>query len=480
MTPDPTRLSAAGLTRRIREGTLDPLAVAEAHLERLVARNDRTDAFITITEDLAREMAQDAEQAIEDGDPPGPLAGVPVAIKDLDDVAGVRTTHGSLLFEEHTVESDSPYVSRLREAGAVIVGKTNVPEFGLGTTTDNRIRGPTANPFDPERVAGGSSGGAAAALADRLVPLASGSDAGGSIRIPASLCGVYGLKPTYGLVPAADRPNAFGSVTPFTVHGPLSRTVEDAALALSVMAGVHPRDPLSVPAVGDYRGAVDRPIDDLHIAFSPDMGIYPIEPGVRSTLEDAISAFERAGATVDAVDPDFGPHVDQDTVLDAFYTMARARWRALFDTLEGMGFDPDGTDRDRLRPYLVDLVLDAPAPSRSDLERANRTRTRVFDAIQDLFERYDLLATATLATTAFPHGDPPEEIDGTAIEPLRGWVLTQPFNFTGHPAASIPAGFVDGLPVGMQLVGRRFEDETVLAASGAFERRRPWKDRYPE
>jgi len=473
-----TQLTAAGLARRVRDGDYSPTDIVEAHLERIHERNDRTNAFVTVTDELAEEMASAAERAVEDGKTLGPLHGVPVAIKDLDDVAGVRTTSGSLLFEDSVADSDSPFVERLKQAGAVIVGKTNTPEFGLGTTTDNRVVGPTGTPFDPDRVSGGSSGGAAAALADSLVPLAPGSDAGGSIRIPASLCGVYGLKPTFGLIPNVSRPNAFASHTPMSHEGPMARTVEDAALSLNVMAGEHPRDPFSIPAQVNYRDAVDRPIDEFSIAYSPDMGIYPVAPAVREVLDDAIGAFERAGATVDEVDPDLS-HTRQE-ILNAYYTMATVRWQSLFDNLEEQGFDPRGKDRDRLRPYIVDLIMDAEKPSAREYKRADVVRTHVFDGLQDLFAEYNLLATATLGVTAFPHGEEPESIDGTEIEPLRGWVLTQPYNYTGHPAASIPAGFADGLPVGLQVAGRRHRDDQVIAASAAFERQRPWHDAYPE
>jgi len=473
-----TQLTAAGLARRVRDGDYSPTDIVEAHLERIHERNDRTNAFVTVTDELAEEMASAAERAVEDGKTLGPLHGVPVAIKDLDDVAGVRTTSGSLLFEDSVADSDSPFVERLKQAGAVIVGKTNTPEFGLGTTTDNRVVGPTGTPFDPDRVSGGSSGGAAAALADSLVPLAPGSDAGGSIRIPASLCGVYGLKPTFGLIPNVSRPNAFASHTPMSHEGPMARTVEDAALSLNVMAGEHPRDPFSIPAQVNYRDAVDHPIDEFSIAYSPDMGIYPVAPAVREVLDDAIGAFERAGATVDEVDPDLS-HTRQE-ILNAYYTMATVRWQSLFDNLEEQGFDPRGKDRDRLRPYIVDLIMDAEKPSAREYKRADVVRTHVFDGLQDLFAEYNLLATATLGVTAFPHGEEPESIDGTEIEPLRGWVLTQPYNYTGHPAASIPAGFADGLPVGLQVAGRRHRDDQVIAASAAFERQRPWHDAYPE
>ncbi|PGF15678.1 amidase [Natrinema sp. CBA1119] len=478
MVASPTHATAAGLARAIRDGEYSPTEVVDDTLERIHDRNDRTNAFVTVTDDLAREMAAEADRAIDDGEPLGPLHGVPVAIKDLDDVEGVRTTSGSLLFEDRVAESDSPFVARLREAGAIVVGKTNTPEFGLGTTTDNRVAGPTRTPFDPDRVSGGSSGGAGAALGDRLVPLAPGSDAGGSVRIPASFCGVYGLKPTQGVIPNVSRPNAFASHTPFSTKGPLARTVEDAALSLDVMAGAHPRDPFSIPKGSEYHAAVDRPIDELTVAYSPDMGIYPVDPAVRNVLEDAVSALEHAGATVDVVDPDLGH--DNEEILEAYYTMATVRWGSLLENLEDEGFDPLGEDRDRLRPYLVDLIMDAEEPTTREYKRADVVRTHVLDGLVDLFGEYDLLVTATAGTTPFPHGEEPTAIDGVEIEPYRGWVLTQPFNLTGQPAASVPAGVVDGLPVGMQIAGPRHADDDVITASAAFERQRPWNDAYPE
>jgi Asp-tRNA(Asn)/Glu-tRNA(Gln) amidotransferase A subunit family amidase len=257
----------------------------------------------------------------------------------------------------------------------------------------------------------------------------------------------------------------------------MARTVEDAALALDVMAGSHPRDPFSVPAQDNYHSAIDRPIDELQIAYSPDMGIFPVEAAIRELLDDAISVFERAGATVDEVDPALGH--DQDEIVDAYYTMATVRWQSLFDHLETEGLDPRGKDRDRIRPYLAELIIDAEEPTTREYKQADIVRSHVLDGLQDCFEKYDLLVTSTLGTTAFPHGEEPKEIDGVEIEPLRGWVLTQPYNFTGHPAASIPAGFIDDLPVGMQIAGQRHADADVISASATFERQRPWHDHYP-
>lgn len=479
--PEIHGLTAAGVARRVREGDLTATAIVEALLKRIDERNDRTNAFVTVTDELARETAREVDEAVENGESLGPLAGVPVAIKDLDDVAGVVTTHGSKLLEDHVADANAPFVERLLDADAIVIGKTNTPEFGLGCTTDNRVFGPTGTPFDPDRNAGGSSGGAGAALGDRLVPLAQGSDTGGSIRTPSSFCGVYGLKPSFGRVPIESRPDAFGHHTPFTHLGPMARSVEDAALMLDVMSGPHPVDPFTLPDDGtDFVAATERSIDGLRVAYTPDFGIYPLDPQVRAVLDDAVDAFERAGAVVERADPALD--LEQADVLDAFYTFAKVRWEALFDALETeRNLDPRGADRDRLRPVTVETILESDPVTTREYKLADVVRTQIYDALRELFAEYDLLATATLAVPPFPHGEHPTEIDGTEVEPLRGWVLTQPFNMSGHPAASIPAGFTDdGLPVGMQVAGGRFADDDVLAASAAFERKRPWDEAYPE
>jgi len=473
-------LSAASLARRVREGELSPVTVVDAVLDRIAARNHRTNAFVTVTDDRAREAAREAEAAVQAGEPLGPLHGVPVAIKDLDDVAGVPTTNGSLLFEDFVPDESEPVVERLVDAGAIVVGKTNTPEFGLGCTTDNRVAGPTGTPFAVHRVSGGSSGGAAAALADGLVPLAQGSDTGGSIRTPASFCGVYGLKPTFGRVARTDDRNAFGDHTPFSHTGPMARTVEDAALMLDVMSGPHPLDPFSLPEPAvDYVAATRRSVEGVSIAYSPDLGIYPIDPAVRGTVDDAVPAFEAAGATVERVDLD--PGLTHEEVLDAYYTFATVLWESLFDGIEEDGdLDPRGADRDRLAESTVETILEAESVSTREYEAADRTRTRVLEFVQGALEDHDLLVAPTLAVPPFEIDDLPAAVDGRPVEPRRGWLLTQPFNMTGNPAASIPAGFTDaGLPVGMQLVGPRLADDEVLAASAAFERVRPWRDRYP-
>jgi len=476
--PSVHELSAAGLARRIREGSLSPTTVVDELLDRIAARDDRTNAFVTVAEEHAREAAREAERAVERGDPLGPLHGVPVAVKDLNDVAGVRTTSGSLLFEDRVAESTDPFAQRLVDAGAVVIGKTNTPEFGLGCTTDNRVAGATGTPFAPDRIAGGSSGGAGAALADRLVPLAQGSDTGGSIRTPSSCCHVFGLKPTFGRVPVTDERDRFAHQTPFSHIGPMARTVEDAALMLDVMTGPHPDDPFSLPTPSDdYVAATSRPVDDLTVAYSPDLGSYPVADPVRETVDDAVEAFETAGATVERVDPDLPP---QSEILDAYYTFATVLWEGLFDALAGDGLDPRGADRDRLAESTVETILEADEVSTRELTAAQRTRTNVQAAFADLFAEYDLLVCPTLSVPPFEIGDLPTEVAGATIEPRRGWLLTQPFNLTGQPVGALPAGLTnDGLPVGMQLVGPRLAEADVLAASAAFERVRPWQNAYP-
>ncbi len=470
--------SATDIADAVRAGERSPVDVVEETIERIEDRNDHTNAFVTVTADDARERARELEREIEDGGDPGPLAGVPVAIKDLTPVAGVRTTYGSAPLEGNVPDEDAPVVARLKEAGAIVVGKTNTSEFGHVAVTDNPLFGPTGTPFDPEKTAGGSSGGSAAAVADGLVPLAEGSDAGGSIRIPASACGVYGIKPSFGRVPNPSRPDGLIQAQPFSCVGPIARTVTDAAAMLDVAAGTHPRDPFSLPDEdGSYRAAVDRPVDDLRVAYSPDLAAFAVSQGVRDVVEDAADALANAGMTVERADPALDGLWDR--CQDASRTIFQARMAELGATSED-AFGVDLRDHlDDLTPSLAAMMKRGENISAVEFGEANAVRTEVFDAVQDCLTEYDLLVSPTLGTIPFDKTEPgPQEIDGEEVDPYTGWYLTQPFNMTGHPAASAPAGMVDGLPVGLQLVGRRHADGTVLAASAALERERPWQDTY--
>jgi len=489
-------VSAASLARRVRRGDVSPTEVVEAHLDRIDRHNSKTNAYITVLRDRARERAHEAERAVRREDELGALHGVPVAIKDMCPVADVGLTFGSRPFANNVAEEDAVIVERLRDAGAIVLGKTNTPEFGHKGTTDNKLHGPTATPFDTTRNAGGSSGGSAAAVADGLAAIGQGSDGGGSIRIPAACCGVYGFKPSFGRVPLESRPDRFLMHTPFVHRGPLTRTVEDAALVLDVVVGPHSDDPFSLPdtenvrsATGEqeadrgYRSAVGEPIDDLEIAYSPDLGLFPVEEIVRSVVEEAVDAFQSAGATIERATPDISP--DGEAVEQAWLLGAEVHNAALADGLAAeTAVDFLGADREAASDAFIDLVDRGMDHAAIEYKRVQRIRTAVYNAINDLFEEYDLLVTPTLAVDALrPEGSDtlgPDAVAGEPVNPLIGWALAYPFNQTGHPAASIPAGFYDGAtPIGLQVVGPRHADRRVLAASAAFEEERQWQTAYP-
>jgi Asp-tRNA(Asn)/Glu-tRNA(Gln) amidotransferase A subunit family amidase len=480
--------SLATLTEWIRRGRYSPVEVVETYLDRIDRLDDDLNAFVTVTPERARAAAREAERELRDGSV-GPLHGVPVAIKDSRAVAGVPLTWGTELLADNVPEEDDDVVTRLRDAGAIVVGKTNLPAFQLMGGTHNRFVGATANPFDHERMVGGSSGGSAAAVAAGLVPIAQGEDGGGSLRMPASSCGVYTIKPTFGRVGeySPGRTNAFGH-TPMAAVGPLARRVADAAVVLDVLAGPHPRDPFSLPAQDVcYREAIHDPVAGLDVACSPDLGLYPIDPAVRATVEDAADALADAGATVHHVDPAF--EHGREAITNAFMLQANVGTTAFGDALRAEhGIDVTGEHRDAIFPYLVEQFEAGRDTTALEYRAADEVRTAVFDALQALLAEYDLLLSASLLVPPFEadrllEAPGPAEIDGTRLDDSRwgtliDWRTTQITNMTGHPAASIPAGFVDGLPVGMEIVGPRFDEATVLAASETVERLRPWADQY--
>ncbi len=482
---DPWRLSAADLAERIAGGDLAATQAVEASLDRIEAVGKRTNAVVTVCGQEAREAAERADRAVEDGHQLGPLHGVPVAVKDLHDLkAGVPNTFGSVPFAGWVPERSGPVVERLEAAGAIIVGKTNTPEFGHKGTTDNALFGPTSTPFDLERNAGGSSGGAAAAVADALVPLATGSDRGGSIRIPAAFCSVVGLKPSFGRVPSATGHDHFGHHTPMDHKGPLARSVRDAAILLEVMAGPHPSDPFTLPAQElDLVGAADRGIEGRTVAYSPDLAGFPVEPGVAKVVEAAAYDLEDAGAVVRQAEVDLGH--DHQAIMDALTVCSTTASAAMAEALGGHSFDLLEDHGDELSWTFKAIIEKGQAASGVDLRRTGLLRTDLDAALQALFRDVDLLVTPTVGIPPFPNapdGDTlgPDQVMGQAVDPTLGWALTFPFNLTGHPAASVPAGFTDdGLPVGLQIIGPRLADEAVVACAGALERVRPWAEAYP-
>ncbi len=477
--------TATDVAAWIRRRELSPVEVMDAVLARIEERNPSLNALVFTAADEAREKARAAEAALMSGAPLGLLHGVPTAIKDLFDFKpGWPATFGGVrALENFSVPTRCTYAERMEAAGAILVGKTNSPVMGFRGTCDNYLFGPTRNPFDPSKNSGGSSGGSAAAVADGLLPLAEGTDGGGSIRIPAAWCNLYGFKASFGRVPQIARPNAFASLNPFLFEGALTRTVDDAALALDVLSGYDDRDPFSLDDPRTFAGATRESIQGKRIAYTPDFGIYPVDRRVVAVVTDAVRAFEEAGAVVEEVGFHF--EYDQRELSDLWCRIIMPLNIEGLEGLAAQGTDLLGEHRDDFPPEYLRWIDEGSTFTAQDVLRDQRMRTHVYDQIQEVMRSYDLLVSPTLACLPVNNADDgntmgPRSIDGVDVDPLIGWCLTYLQNYTGHPAASVPAGLVDGLPVGMQIAGRRYGDADVLAASAAFERLRPWQGHYSQ
>jgi aspartyl-tRNA(Asn)/glutamyl-tRNA(Gln) amidotransferase subunit A len=458
--------SGLELAALIRSKELSPVEVLEATLARIEAVNPDLNAFCLVTPDVARLAAREAEIAVMKGEPLSPLHGVPLSVKDVLYTRGIRTTGGSRLFADLVPEHDTLAVGRLRAARTVLLGKTNTPELGHKAVTDNPMFGPTRNPWNRDVTPGGSSGGAAAAVASGLGPLALGSDGGGSIRIPAACCGVFGFKPSYGRVPQYP---GFPGWERLSHVGPLTRTVRDAAAMLDIIAGGDDRDRESLPAeAGSYVEACDVGVRGLHAAWTPDLGYARVDRRVLPACEDAAAEFEALGCHVEVVNPGW------ESPEEAFTTIVTAHaWAAWSASLE--------TSESAMDPTFAKFVRSGEAVTARDYLHAWARVEAFWFEVRGFLERFDLLLTPVMAVPPFPlAGRPPRQIEGERVSVL-GWMpFTYPFNLTGQPAASVPAGTTDdGLPVGLQIVGQRHADRTVLAASAAFESLRPWRDRRP-
>lgn len=476
-------VSATEIAARIRKREVSPVEVMETTIARIEQRNPSLNALIYAGFDDARREAKTAEAAVMSGARLGPLHGVPAAIKDLFDFKpGWPTTFGGVrALKDNIAQFHCPFAERIEKGGAILVGKTNAPVMGLRGVTDNYLFGPTSNPFDITRNPGGSSGGSAAMVADGLVSLAEGTDAGGSIRIPAAWCGVYGYKPAFGRVPVVMRPNAFAGDVPYVFEGPITRTVEDAALAMSVLGGYDPRDPLSLDQTVDYLGALKKSIKGFRIGYSPNLDVFPVDPRVAETVKRAVSAFSEAGAHVEEIK--LGIRYSQRELSDLWMRLMMPLNLGTIEATKAGGLDLLRDHRGDFPPEYLHWIELGLKMSAADQRRDQEMRTHVYDAFQNAFTTYDLVITPTVASLPVKnesggntHG--PREINGEEVDQGIGWCLTYPLNFTGHPAASIPAGLVDGLPVGMQIIGRRYADADVLAASAMFEQLRPWADSY--
>ncbi|HEY7253918.1 MAG TPA: amidase [Methylomirabilota bacterium] len=465
-TPDLVWLPAQEVAGLIRAKKVSPVEVVDAVLARIERLNPALNCFATVTAEEARDAAIAAEVAVMTGEALGPLHGVPVSIKDLLFTRRVLTTGGSRLFADHVPEEDAVAVERLKGAGAIIVGKTTTPEFGHKAVTESPLLGITRNPWNPALTSGGSSGGAAVAVATGLGPLAVGTDGGGSIRVPASFCGIYGLKPSFGRVPQAP---GFPGWENISHTGPMTRSVRDAALMLDVIAGPDDRDRYSLPATErSFLAACGEGIAGLSVAWSPDLGYARVDPEVADLCAAAAERFESFGGHVEVVSPSWEDPEEMFRV-----TVGAETWSVWGDRLES-----DGDKMDRSFRAFLKFGSTITSPQ---LLRALRGRHELWTEAQRFLARFDLLITPTVAVPPFEVGKPGlNEINGEPSSPL-GWMpFCFPFNLTGQPAASVPVGFTRaGLPVGLQIVGRRHADHTVLAASAAFEAAQPWADRRP-
>ena len=458
------------LGRLIRSRALSPVELTDAVLDRIEKLNPVLSAYLTVTADRARAQARASEARALRGELLGPLDGIPYSVKDLEPTEGVRTTFGSKWFEHHVPAEDGVAAARLKATGGVLLGKTNTPHFGHKDNCDTLIAPPCRNPWRLDRTSGASSGGAGAAVAAGLSPVAHGSDGGGSIRIPAALCGIFGLKPSYGRVPGHPNPDYWSARSH---NGPMARTVRDAALLLQAMAGPDPRDPLSIDAPpDDYLAACDGDLAGLRVVWTADLGYAPVDPEVRSITEAAARRFAELGCALETRNPGWPDPGEFHRTIYEVHMGARQADRA-------------AERPEWIEPSLMRMVEGARRVTAVDYVRALLARAELYDRVRRFFETCDLLLTPqtqVAAWSAEPGPDQgPKTIGGRPTPSLYDRLaFTFPFNLTGHPAASVPCGFTSqGLPVGLQIVGRWHADATVLRAAAGFEAIQPWAHMRP-
>lgn len=471
MTDDPCFLSAGELRARIGRRELSPVEATQAVLDR-IARQPALNCFITICAEAALAESRRAEAALMRGEARGLLHGVPFTAKDLVDTAGVRTTYGSLLFRDHVPSEDAVAVARLRRAGAILVGKTTTPEFGAKGLTDAPLFGRTRNAWSAAHSCGGSSGGAAVAVAAGLAPIAVATDGGGSTRIPAACNGVTGLKQSNGVVPHSQAPDAFGNYTYVT---PMTRTVADTALMLQAMAGPDDSDPWSIGLpVPDYLAAAraEGDLGDIRVLYCLAPSGRPVAAAVKAAFEAALRRLADLGAVLEEM-PGDGLEIEP-----LWRVINHTTWRSRFAEMVARAGD-------KMSPSLVRQVESASAVTGADYQQAMFARAALFRRVQGMFRRADLLVTPTLLRPALPIGQDlfdPIEIDGALVPDLRAsWFpWTMPFNLTGHPAISVNCGFSpEGLPIGLQLVGRFRGEPALLHAAVLCEAAAGLSGRWP-
>jgi aspartyl-tRNA(Asn)/glutamyl-tRNA(Gln) amidotransferase subunit A len=469
------RMDAVTMAAQIRSKKLSPVEVVDAIFSRMEKLEPSLHAFCTPTPELARETAKQIEKKIMAGEAVGPLAGVPYGVKDLICTKGIKTASGSWAYSDFVPDEDDVVVERMRDAGAIILGKTNVPEFGYSGVGHNPVFPTSRNPWNTDLTPGGSSAGSGAAVASGMGPFALGSDGGGSVRIPASFCGLFGMKASMGRVPLYpgvkdERYPGVSSWEALEHIGPMSRTVADSALMLSVIAGPDDRDNRTLPLQKDFdwMESLKGNLKGLRVAFSPDWGYAAVDPRVKKIVEDAVKVFERdLGCIVEVASPGW------DNPFEAFWGMVVRE-----TDLKGMRAMAEKLG-DKMSPHLAQLL--ATEFTAEQLTDAMVVRKHVNNKMWRFMRNYDLLLTPTLAVPPFEVGiQGPTVIDGREVANTEWLHFTFPMNLTGQPAATVPAGWTaEGLPVGLQITGRHLDDALVLRASAAFEQAQPWKHLWP-
>lgn len=457
MTDELNFMTARELARRIRTREVSAVDVVQAHLDQITRINPLVNAVVTLLPERALENARAADAALMRGDSLGPLHGLPIAHKDTLATQGIRTTQGSPIYRDFVPDVSALIVERLHSAGAIAIGKTNVPEFGAGSQTFNAVFGTTLNPYDVSKTPGGSSGGAAAALATGMHPIADGSDLGGSLRNPGGYCNVVGFRPSPGRVPKINTKSAWFDMT---VNGPLARTVGDVALMMSAIAGSDLRSPITLEDPGTiFTRPLERDFRGVRVAWSRDLGGLPVDPRTTAVLDSQRDVFADLGVDLVKAEPDLR---GADEVFHVF----RA-WD--FESSYGDLYD---TRRDQLKDTVIWNVEEGRALSGPDIGRATRLRSDIYHRAHDFFSEHEFLLLPVSQVPPFPADVPyPTEINGTPMSTYIEWMRTcSRITVTGHPAISVPAGFtVEGLPVGLQIVGRARDDWGVLQLAHAFE-----------
>ncbi|MGD9714163.1 MAG: amidase [Thermomicrobiales bacterium] len=457
MTHEINFATARDLAAKIRERKISAREVLDAHLAQIDAINPTINAIVTLLPERAREIADAADAALARGDRVGQLHGLPIAHKDTNNTKGIRTTKGSPIYADNVPEANDPIIERLQAAGAIPMGKTNVPEFGAGSQTFNTVFGTTLNPYDLRMTPGGSSGGAAAALATGMHPIADGSDLGGSLRNPGGYCNVVGFRPSPGRVPSYGGGNDWFDMT---TTGPLARTVGDVALIMSAVAGPTNRSPISIddPAAR-FTAPLERDFRGTRIAWSSHLGGLPVDPRTTAVLEAQRGIFTDLGADLIEAEPDL-------TGADDVFHILRA-W-----TFANSYGDFLNSHRDHLKSTVIWNIEQGLALSAADIGQAYELRSALYQRVQDFFAEFDFLLAPVSQVPPFPADTEfPTEIDGVPMSTYIEWMRTcSRITVTAHPAISVPAGFTpEGLPVGLQIVGRARDDFGVLQLANAFE-----------